>query len=361
MDQNFKYIAPPTTLSITSTSRCNMHCVMCPHGFSKIDVEDFDPALLPRLEEYLAHVKTFDLTGLGEPLLAKSFWDIMEAMPVRNNVEPVLMFNTNGSMLTEKNIEKILKARVQKIRISIDAADPEIYFSIRGMPLTPVLEGVRRLINRRNETGQTFPAIGIEMTIMKYNLYEVKPMIRLAKALNVDFFEGWQINEMPRKQAVHCNVPFHSAPRKNRYSKLVSRFKPKIFRYSKQMLSTMSAEKIRSLKRKWLAFASELSMPAAFYIGGEGDVIPNIGEPIKWEERSIPCPLPWLQLRADYHGGITVCCWGAHRIGDLCKQSAKEIWEGEAMTEMRMNLYEGRIPALCKDSSCPYLNGRDYN
>lgn len=361
-------LPPPRLVSITPTSHCNLRCVMCNHGYSEVERKEFNSDLLHKLGELCLTAGILDLTGVGEPLMSKFFWDILERTPIRAGVEPQLMFNTNGTLLTDKNVDRILCSNARRIRISIDAASPKMFFNIRGTKLRPILDGVKRLITHRNKLGRKYPEIGIEMTIMKYNLRQVKRMIKLSKRLGADFFEGWSLNAMPHEMADKIGVIFHGM-RKPSFWRRLFRTNP-IFAYREQMLSNIASSQINDLLKRWVSYAKHYDMSSAFIIAGYGSPVykyksdgdcEKIKDSIDWQKNSIRCPLPWFQLRSDYDGNITACCWGPVKLGTLKQQTWREIWEGEVMGGMRADLIAGCVPAVCRGAACPYLAEENAN
>src|SRR5215475_6264054 len=171
---------PPKIISMTMTSRCNLRCVMCDHGIRNVKKEDFKSDLVDMAGDFIASASLVDLTGLGEPLLSDLFWTILDKFPATANPadgEFFLTFNTNGTLLNETNVERILKSRVRKIRVSVDSSDPDLFRKIRGTNLKPILEGLRRLIEKRNELGRSYPKIHVNMTLMRANLGDVRNMV----------------------------------------------------------------------------------------------------------------------------------------------------------------------------------------
>ena len=180
------------------TSRCNLRCVMCEHSMMKVEKKDFDLDLIDRMGSYLASADKVDLTGLGDPLLSKSFWEILDRYPVKAyapDSQFFLSFTTNGTHLTDANIERILSSRMRSIRVSIDAADEKTFREIRKTDLAPIVEGARRLIAARDSTKSYHPRIGLHMTWMQKTLEGVPPMIDLAKSIGADFLAVFPVHE----------------------------------------------------------------------------------------------------------------------------------------------------------------------
>ncbi len=142
----------PKIISLAMTSRCNLRCVMCDHGIRNVEKQDFDEALFGNIGDFIDTATMVDLTGLGEPLLSNLFWKILDRHPVSETTaddEFILTFNTNGTLLNERNIDRILSARVSKIRVSIDAADEATFQKIRGTKLSEIV--VERSGSLKNE------------------------------------------------------------------------------------------------------------------------------------------------------------------------------------------------------------------
>ena len=352
----------PKIVSITATSRCNLRCVMCDHGIRRVEKQDFDSSLIEQIGDFYAKADVVDLTGLGEPLLSDFFWKTLDRCPAQDGLTPVLMFNTNGTLLNDRNIDRILCANVRRMRISIDAADPAIFHDIRGTELVLIIEGAKKLVVRRNATGRRSPLIGIEMTVMQRNIKQVIPMLDLAKDIGVDFFEAWSVNEIPKESSDPWKITYYGG-REYRWWHSVRR--PAEFKYAEQMLSLLPRDELRKKTQKWMSHAKKIGVPSGFIMLGEGsgtDDYPHEcwsnTDPVTWQENSIRCTLPWTELRTDYDGGVTACCWGPKKIGDLRKETMQQIWDGPTMGEMRSDLIAGRVPHVCKGAACQFINKR---
>jgi MoaA/NifB/PqqE/SkfB family radical SAM enzyme len=334
-------VRAPRIVSITATSRCNLRCVMCDHGLRRVEKQDFDAALIDRIGDFYASADVVDLTGLGEPLLSDFFWATLDRNPARNG-KGVFMFNTNGTLLTDRNIERILAADVRRLRVSIDSPDPATFSAIRGTELAPIVAGARKLVQRRTRQA---PLIGIEMTVMRRNLHQVPAMIDLAKDIGVDFFEAWSVNEISGDTLKAWALPG--------------------FTYADELLSTLPREALKATVHGWSDHAAAIGMPAGFIILGDGVGTADYphedwstAEPVAWQEDSIRCTLPWTELRTDYDGGVTACCWGPKKLGNLREETMAEIWNGPTMQTMRADLLAGRVPEPCKGAACQFINKR---
>ena len=61
------------------------------------------------------------------------------------------------------------------------------------------------------------------------------------------------------------------------------------------------------------------------------------------------CMLPWIHLHAYPDGRAYPCCFSfdPFPVGDLNKQSLKEVWEGDKMKQLRKNMLKGVTNREC--------------
>ncbi len=217
--------------------------------------------------------------------------------------------------------------------------------AIRGVELETVLTETRRLVAARRASGRRYPLIGIQMTLMKGNLDNVRDMVDLATGLGADFFDIWSLNELETDMATNWTVG--------------------AFNYEEQKISHIPQDQLDALTDDVHAHAAGHALPLFTAIHGksrwsEGYPGEDWGKDpdVAWKPESIRCPLPWQVLRSHYDGEVHSCCWGTQPIADLRQSSAEEAWNGENIRAMRANLIDGRIPEQCSGAGCPYVLGR---
>ena len=335
-------------VSVTVTSRCNLRCVMCHHSQSHIKKEDVRDEVIAKLAGHMAAASAIDLTGLGEGLLSPKFKKILKMFPIKRGSSPKdfkISFNCNGTTLDEENINLLLSSKIQKIRISIDAADPALFRAIRGVDLKPIVAGTARLIAARKALGRSYPLIGIQMTLMKSNLSDLRGIADLCAELEADFLEVWSLNEIERDIAEAWNVS--------------------LFNYEDQKLSNASPQRVRSAVDDIHAYAAPRRINLLTMVLGDArwsDGYPGEDwgseSSIPWRPESIRCALPWQVQKVHYDGEVHACCWATKPIAHLRDCSAEEAWNGPAIRNMRENLLSGRIPSQCSGAGCPFILGK---
>jgi MoaA/NifB/PqqE/SkfB family radical SAM enzyme len=339
----------PEIISLALTSRCNLRCVMCDHGLREVEKQEFNSELMKNMGDFMSTAELLDLTGLGEPLLSSLFWDILEQNPISKTTTELdfnITFNTNGTLLSDKNIANILKARVRQIRISMDAASDELLYKIRGIKLSDVVTGARKLILKRNSLGRQYPMVGLEMTLMKENLLTVNSMIDISKNIGFDFLDVWSINNLHESMAETWVV------NRNGW----------VFNYKDQLLDTISSADLNQVIVDFYKYGRDHGVPISSMILGKRSVSADFPckdyfkDPgIKWRSDFIRCVLPWKELRITYEGDVFACCWGPTPIGNLRDSPIQEIWNGPTMQNMRSDLINGKVPLWCVGAACPYL------
>lgn len=162
------------------TRRCNL---MCKHCYENAHVPSADE-LTP--EEALKTVDAMADAGVayiaisgGEPLSRPDFFDIARRIQER---EMAFSIATNGTLLTEENVEKLKKVNCIFVQVSLDGARPETHDFLRGKGIfQKTIAGITNAVNG----GMT---VGVAMTVTQHNLKEVPEAVALAEELGVKIF-----------------------------------------------------------------------------------------------------------------------------------------------------------------------------
>ena len=197
-------------LRISVTDRCNFRCRYC----MPVEVFGAGHAFMPR-EELLTYeeivrlvrlliplgVEKIRLTG-GEPLLRRGLEDLVAMLAAVEGVRD-LAITTNGVLLAH-HAEALALAGLDRVTVSLDAMDPEIFARMNGVgaKVERVLAGIN--------CAQTF-GLGVKVNAViqrGVNDGEILPLARWARAAGVDlrFIEyldvgetnGWKLTEVVR-------------------------------------------------------------------------------------------------------------------------------------------------------------------
>ncbi|MDO5556025.1 MAG: radical SAM protein [Clostridia bacterium] len=166
----------PLTVGWDITHMCNLRCKHCYAAAGKIGEKEFS------LEEIKSIVDELDKLGTilialagGEPLMRK---DICEIISYIKGKGIEIFLNTNGTLITEEKLLKLLEAGLTHIEISVDGLEKEHDF-IRG-------EGSFQKVLKTIEICQKYNVkVGIMSTLFKHNIDKIPEFI--------DFFHNKEV------------------------------------------------------------------------------------------------------------------------------------------------------------------------
>jgi len=166
-------------LRISVTDRCNFRCRYCmpPEGVPPVahgEILSFEEILEAARVAVGAGFVRFRLTG-GEPLVRRGLAGLVRGLAGIPGVED-LSLTTNGSLL-EGQAEVLREAGLDRLNISLDALDPEVFFRLtRGGNVFRVLAGVAAA--RRSG----FPPPRLNAVIVRgFNQDQVIPLVEYAR------------------------------------------------------------------------------------------------------------------------------------------------------------------------------------
>lgn len=195
----------PCKLTLETTSRCNLQCVMCVHAIDGVNrPKHLEESISARLAPYIARAGDIQLHGIGEPLNSPAFWRCLGDLPPVD--ECASSINTNFTVLNDTQLERLLQSQIHFINVSLDAATPLTYSRIRGFDFEKVLGNIRRFVDRRHALGKTHPLLLMNMTLMRSNIEELSDFVRLAKAIGANQVCAWQLNRWPEEEMARFRV-----------------------------------------------------------------------------------------------------------------------------------------------------------
>ncbi len=178
----------PPSLGIDLHGVCNVKppCVYCEWDYSK-ELEG-DHVETPFTRETLAEWGPFFDNAvhlvncsIGEPFMMRNFDELLD---VFGTTGKVLEMTTNGQILTERNIQKLLDRQID-LYISLDAATALTYSRLRNDTFDKILRNVRRLVAAKGGRGR-FPHVFLVFMPMRCNVRELDDFVKLCADLQVD-------------------------------------------------------------------------------------------------------------------------------------------------------------------------------
>ncbi len=190
-------VAFPLEIAVELAAVCNLDCVMCPVPTTTRPKTLMKPEIYRDIIDQIAGQSGFVLLpqGFGETMLHAK-WGELVGYAVEKGVRPIVML-TNGTLLNEKNITRLLDLAIDFLVVSIDGVKPETYASVRiGGDLNKVEANVRRMIEMRGS--RPSPRLVLRIIRMKETREEIDefyarwaPLLREGDEINVNEYNDW--------------------------------------------------------------------------------------------------------------------------------------------------------------------------
>jgi len=342
---NLKPVASegPKGAYIEATTRCNMRCKYCPHYYSTFG-DDMPEAIVHKaIGALVAKVDTILIAGLGEPLISKSFFTILEACE-QNGVR--LGFPTNGIRLRdERLVERLVRAPVQ-ICVSIDGARPETYNFMRPEQEWDRLLQTLALVQRcRKKVGPKFKgATSFLCVAMKDTFGDLPDLVCMAHEYGVSQIQVQALSDGFPGQSPF-NTPNVTAPALLEGMAVARKFGVSLNLPSS--LYRMACDHVLVGDALWRDdltpgakhILSELLFEASVH------AVPKDG--------ISPCRHPWDWTFIDCTGKVRACCLSQTPLGDLNTENWNDIWNGTRYQNFRRLVHSWNPPIACRKCFFP--------
>jgi pyrroloquinoline quinone biosynthesis protein E len=298
----------PFVLDIEPTTFCNFRCRMCHVAEPDFAHRHMSFDLFKKIIDDNAQLIKIHLQGMGEPLLCPH---LFEMICYANKKRILVQTTTNGSMLNEQNVNKIIDARLASIGISIDGATAKTFESIRQCSdFGKVIEGAKRLVAAKH-AARINTTIRAWTVVQKENAHEVESIVRLCKEVGFDclvfqvFVSNWGKDEWETRNS------------------------------QKRIAADAGIPEIQ----KAIDLAKSMNLSARIHTG---DIY----------SRERPCAWPWYSAFVSAEGHVVPCCiLGDSRtknFGQLADKSMINIWNCKDYAAFREFHANYTIPSYCK-------------
>ncbi len=296
----------PVVAQIESSSNCNLRCKMCIRPKIGLPIGNLSFENFKKILDKLDSLFKIHLQGQGEPFMNPELFEMIE---YANKKGIVVMLNTNATLLTKENIEKICKTEIGGISISIDSVKKEKYENIRrGAKFERVLENVKLLTSELKKKKKT-TIVSFAVVILKDNFEELEEFVDLAERLGVQ------------------RILFQTIQTKEDYIKKYDNETKKQINIEKEKIKN-KIEKIKKL--------------------GKNKKITVVFD----QPKSNGCIWPWRSIYITWNGYVTPCCkildYRKPYFGNILKQDFWEIWNGKEYQMFRKLLKQRKAPLACK-------------
>lgn len=174
----------PKYIKFVLTLRCNLKCFTCgsylAEQMSEMSTQEIFNIIDLICKTYKFRKKPgIRITG-GEPFMRKDALDIITYLSIKGFE---ISLNTNGTLISEAMIEKLLKSNVKFLRVSLEGPTAEIHDKIRGVKgdFSRTVSFLRLLKPSSRNKNKDYKIITV---IQENNVDYLKDMLALAQDLN---------------------------------------------------------------------------------------------------------------------------------------------------------------------------------
>jgi radical SAM protein with 4Fe4S-binding SPASM domain len=333
----------PLFVTLNTGQRCNLQCSFClnrniPDGtFVDMNLEQFKQLSAP-----LEKASRVQLYGWGEPFLNANYETIFDFV-VAHYPGIRIQISTNGTLLTDKWIAKLVRYEKCLINISLNAASASTYAQITKVDLfEQAIKNVGKLVLAKHHNQTDDFVISASFVAIKQNINELPRFVELCAGIGIEHIKLLDLNVFLKRQ----NNLFLGNGNAKAHESISEAYK--IARAQNICIDTLIYNPITYLDREQ-APHTYADLPAdlhPIWLQGKGaHFIPERGE----------CYEPWYTFIVMHDGYVYTCCRGREIMGNLQEQSFEEIWNSEKYRAYRRSINTFRPPQACRD--CPVRMG----
>jgi len=314
----------PVCLYLETTNRCNLLCTTCPRTFEALEPPgDMSWELFTTVVDQFPNLARVVLHGVGEPMMVPALPRMIRYLKDRGTY---VLFNTNGTLLTERKGRALIDSGLDELRVSLDAAEPVAFTAVRGRDMfARITRRVRGFRAMQRALGVETPRVSLWLTGLKETLGQLADFVRLAHDMDVPEVYLQRLVYFPESQGM-------ARP--------------------DQALFAGNDDAEGATIRQAEALARSLGI--AFNASGATDPAASL-KPGETAQPWSLCRRPWTLMYITAHGRALPCCiapfsvrgYDSFTLGDATQQTLREIWNGERYREFRAALLSDHPPAAC--------------
>ena len=316
----------PVCLYLETTNRCNLLCTTCPRTYAELEPPaDMSWALFTSIVDQIPHLERAVLHGVGEPMLVKNLPKMVRYLKDRSTY---VLFNTNGTVLNDRNGRALIDAGLDELRVSLDASNAASFLAIRGADFfNRILRNVRRFRELQVREGHERPRVSAWLTGLKETIADLPAFVRVAADIGV--------KEVYLQRLVY----FESAS--------IGYARP-----DQALFEQMTADEALYIdEAAALARSLGMTFSASGAASEPGMSLTRANEGSPWSL----CRRPWSVMYFTANGRALPCCiapfsqrgYENYTLGDATQQTLREIWNGPGYSSFREALLSDQPPTAC--------------
>jgi MoaA/NifB/PqqE/SkfB family radical SAM enzyme len=319
----------PVCVYFETTNRCNLLCTTCPRTYAELEPPaDMSWSLFTSIVDQIPRLERAVMHGVGEPMLVKNLPKMVRHLKGRGTY---VLFNTNGTVLNDRNGRALIDAGLDELRVSLDASNAEAFLAIRGADFfNRILRNVRRFRELQVREGHERPRVSAWLTGLKETIADLPAFVRVAADIGV--------NEVYLQRLVYFEKD------------AIGNARP-----DQALFEQMTAEEAVYLdEAAALARSYGMTFSASGAASEPGMSLTKSNDGSPWSL----CRRPWSVMYFTANGRALPCCiapfsqrgYENYTLGDATQQTLREIWNGAGYASFREALLSDAPPTAC--ASC---------
>lgn len=172
-------------IQVEVSSYCNASCAYCPHTIYR---ENWNSRHLPlatfvKLIPVFGRIKMVFLQGWGEPLLNPAFFEMVGRAKKRGCVVGT---STNGTLLDEVNIDKILSSGLDILAVSLAGTDEKNDAIRAGTNINGIVKSIELINKKKTALGTERPSVHLAYLLLRSRIADLDNLADFACGLGID-------------------------------------------------------------------------------------------------------------------------------------------------------------------------------
>jgi MoaA/NifB/PqqE/SkfB family radical SAM enzyme len=397
--------ARPAHVSVEMTARCNLECVHCRRfhvreetsavrgvlGEERVtnivgDSGYLTPEVFERVIELVRDADTVELAGYGEPMMNPNFFDYVKELKRRGHH---LNSITNGTLLTDANVKKLVDHRFDLVSVSVDGYEKETLQTVRGVDRDKLFAGLERLQAEKARRGLgrgDAPRLSVSMVMARFNIREMPDLVRHLDRLGLWSFYAQNLEVVNAADVLAPHLLYTDPAIREEAAAIVRSVEelcaargirtdvqpiphagngwepagpsladalPLLQRSmgprptERRYLPLAEVEARRGAAAARQAAAGEAPRPALPPI--ETADVQRLGASARAENER--CLDFFRYAFVAWNGKVLSCCFERYPVGDLNVSNADEVWNGAEYRRLRRAYHEVGIRSVCDGCS----------
>lgn len=323
---------PPVRIEIHPTDRCNLRCRFC----WQVTADNLDYSWELPDEKWLSiiheagqiGVKEWIISGGGEVFMRPKLG--MELMRTIKSYGMWGQLTTNATLMTEENVQDLVRMDWDQVQISLDAPDAESqdYLRCQKNVFSRAIRTAKRLSHYKRTLGSEMPYLGFNTILNRKNYTRLAEHIELAHGV------GFQL--------VYFEPLYPGYVRGERLelNEQESEEMQPYIKEAKQRAEELGvATNVERFLRTDLMDKADIKNIIQREAGAEQDRF-----------MSAPCYQPWF-LMGIKGSGLAGCC-SSFEVGEkIHDKTLAEVWYGDTFNKLRQEMLKKTLPDYCEKCS----------